>query len=67
MDVDLDVALPFAPCHFVSLDIEDDMLGHFVNIGSVRKDRLNPAGDVIGHAYEVISEKNPYEASKKAL
>ena len=42
--INLDIEFPRFPCEIISLDIQDIMLSHHPNIGSIKKYRLDSNG-----------------------
>lgn len=60
MKIHLDVSLPRFPCEIISLDIQDAMMSHSPNLGSVRKYRLNRDGEEFdgGKNFELLNEPN---------
>lgn len=45
--IHLDIVLPRFPCEIISLDIQDAMMSHSPNLGSVQKFRLDRNGNRI--------------------
>jgi hypothetical protein len=43
----LDISFPRYPCEIISLDIQDMLLSHHPNIGSVTKRRLDKNGNYL--------------------
>lgn len=67
IEATIDFFFPKAPCHLISLDLEDELMGHAVNIANVKKVRHSQEGVVLSGPYEVLKEADPYAATKKAL
>lgn len=45
--INLDIEFPRFPCEIISLDLQDEMMSHHPNIGSVQKYRLDSQGNYI--------------------
>ena len=67
MTINVDIDLLRLPCSILSLDIQDVMGSHTVNIhGSLMKYRLSKTGQVLGEEKYEIKEKKPKEKNKAA-
>lgn len=42
--INIDIEFPRFPCEIISLDLQDIMMSHHPNIGSIKKYRLNAEG-----------------------
>lgn len=47
MNINIDIEFPSFPCELISLDLEDVMISHHPNIGSVEKWRLHSNGSYL--------------------
>jgi hypothetical protein len=53
--INLDIEFPAFPCELISLDLEDIMISHHPNIGSVEKWRLDKEGKYMdSRPYELL-------------
>ena len=68
----MDILLPRFPCEILSVDLQDIMLSHSANIGSVHKFRVDKRGIEVdgGRPFELLSEphhERQYEIAKEAF
>jgi hypothetical protein len=57
--INIDIEFPRFPCEILSLDLQDIMMSHHANIGSIKKFRLNEKGESIDRQpYELLNERD---------
>lgn len=69
LTINIDVTFPSFPCGIMSLDAQDIIGTHIVNVeGSMKKQRLGPDGENLGDAEALVGEaKFEIEAAKRQL
>jgi hypothetical protein len=71
MFINIDIDFPACPCDVISLDIQDEMGSHLMNVGDtlkkIRKNYSKGYTDVVMSAIGTADVKNPIERAKAAF
>jgi len=71
MYINIDIDFPACPCDVLSVDIQDEMGSHMVNVGNtlkkIRQNYQKGQTDVVSSATSNVNIKNPIERAQKAF